>query len=128
MWHPGLERFGAAQLNDRFRATAGGPMTSPAWAGWMAVKVIWEAFLRSPQKSPPGLSAFFVADTTAFDGHKGMPLSFRRWDHQLRQPLYAVVPGVESVTEVPAPAKDDMSMRDLLDTIGDRDPGSACDD
>jgi hypothetical protein len=31
-------------------------------------------------------------ETTRFDGHKGQPLSFRRWDHQLRQPLYARTP------------------------------------
>ena len=125
MWHPELERFGAAQLNDRFRATAGGSMTSPAWAGWMAVKIIWEAFLRSPLKTPAALSSFLAADSTAFDGHKGVPLSFRRWDHQLRQPLYLVAPD-KKLTEVPVPATRDMSMRDLLDTMGDTDSGAVC--
>jgi hypothetical protein len=126
MWHPELERFGASQLNDRFRATAGDPMSSPAWAGWMAVKIIWEAFLRSPLKTPAALSSFLAADTTAFDGHKGVPLSFRRWDHQLRQPLYVFAPGSD-LTEVPVATSRGMSMRDQLDTIGDTDSGAACD-
>jgi hypothetical protein len=27
-----------------------------------------------------------------FDGHKGEALTFRKWDHQLRQPLYVAGP------------------------------------
>ena len=127
MWDHRLERFGASQLNDRFRAAARGPMTSAAWAGWMAVKVVWEAFLRSPVATPEALASFLLDETTAFDGHKGMPLTFRRWDHQLRQPLYVVVPGSADVTEVPRASSPRMSMRELLDTIGDRNSGATCD-
>jgi ABC-type branched-subunit amino acid transport system substrate-binding protein len=91
LWHPTLERFGAAQLNDRFRARFGAGMDGAAWAGWMAVKALWEASLRARTVEAAGLRAYFERDATQLDGHKGWALSFRPWDHQLRQPLYLIV-------------------------------------
>ncbi|HEV2736586.1 MAG TPA: ABC transporter substrate-binding protein, partial [Longimicrobiaceae bacterium] len=70
LWHPSLERFGAAQLNERFRARFAAEMDGPAWAGWMAVKALWEASLRARTSEPAGLRAHLASGTTRFDGHK----------------------------------------------------------
>jgi ABC-type branched-subunit amino acid transport system substrate-binding protein len=88
LWAPGLERFGASQLNDRYHARYETGMNGSAWAGWIAVKVVAEAALRTRSTSPAALLAYMEAPTTQFDGHKGWPLTFRGSDHQLRQPLY----------------------------------------
>ena len=125
LWHPSLERFGAGQLNDRYRAT-GKEMSSRAWAGWMAVKVAWETFLRASEPSGRAMAAHLERDSTHFDGHKGAPLSFRSWDHQLRQPLYVVSGEGNSVSEVPSLSRSDVPMRELLDTIGDREGQTRC--
>jgi hypothetical protein len=63
-------------------------MNGSAWAGWIAVKVVVEAALRTRSTSPAALLAYMEAPATQFDGHKGWPLTFRGSDHQLRQPLY----------------------------------------
>ena len=122
LWHRSLERYGAAQLNDRYTARFKRPMTSLAWAGWMAIKVAWEASLRAESIEPADLLAVLQKDETQFDGQKGAPLSFRTWDNQLRQPLYAVVPdsrGGRVVAELPDVGKnDEESMRELLDRFG----------
>jgi len=89
LWLPDLDRYGAAQLNERFTARFGEPMTGPAWAGWMAVKIALEASLRARSTDPAALAAALLAPGMRFDGHKGRALSFRRADHQLVQPLYA---------------------------------------
>jgi ABC-type branched-subunit amino acid transport system substrate-binding protein len=130
LWHSSLEKYGAAQLNDRYRARSGCPMTSAAWAGWFAIKCAWEASLRAQSTNPSALMEVFDKDETQFDGHKGAPLSFRRWDHQLRQPLYAVVfeANKERVAaEIPDIAKDSQqSMRDQLDRFGDSGTTPQC--
>jgi ABC-type branched-subunit amino acid transport system substrate-binding protein len=130
LWHPSLERFGAAQLNDRFRARFAAEMDGPAWAGWMAVKALWEASLRARTTEPAGLRAHLEREGTQLDGHKGWPLSFRAWDRQLRQPLYLVAPaegGTRVVGEVPArPAGEGPSARELLDGLGGGASASAC--
>lgn len=88
LWHPSLSRYGAAQLNERFRRRHGRAPGESGWAGWMAVKLLWEAALRARTTEAAALAAFLESDSAAFDGHKGEPLAFDRAGHQLRQPLY----------------------------------------
>ena len=112
LWHPDLERYGAAQLNYRYRNAFRGSMDSVAWAGWFAVKVLWESSLRA--EGTPGLRG-----DVQFDGHKGTGLTFRESDHQLRQPVYAVVKGTPP-REIPDLARSSGTSRDLLDSLIDR--------
>jgi hypothetical protein len=124
MWHPALERFGAGQLNTRFRARFGRDMTGEAWAGWMSVKVAVEAFLRAASPEPRALRGYLERSDTQFDGHKGVPLSFRSWDHQLRQPLYVTGNGGEVAEVPPAGGASTLNDRDLLDSLGGTTRGS----
>jgi hypothetical protein len=64
--------------------------------------------------------------TTQFDGHKGAPLSFRSWDHQLRQPLYAVARD-SVIAELPDVGRNsDQSITTQLDKYGDSESASKC--
>jgi ABC-type branched-subunit amino acid transport system substrate-binding protein len=107
LWAPRLERFGASQINDRYRDKYHEGMNGSAWAGWAAVKIAADAALRAQSAAPAKLLAYLEAPSTEFDGHKGWPLTFRLADHQLRQPLYIVVTSttagrrVQSVRDVP---------------------------
>jgi hypothetical protein len=132
LWSAGLERFGAAQLNDRFHARFGRYPDSAAWAGWFAVKVAWEASQRARAIDGDSIARHLERETTAFDGHKGVPLSFRSWDHQLRQPLYVrLVPGARDAPSgerpelVPVPA-DPAPSRASLDSLGTSDEATTC--
>lgn len=90
LWGSTLERYGAAQINDRYRAKYGVGMDGAAWAGWVAIKIASEAALRARSGEPARMLAYLENPAATFDGHKGWPLSFRSTDHQLRQPLYVV--------------------------------------
>lgn len=133
-WDARLDRFGAAQLNARYRARFSRPMDSNAWAGWFAVKVVWEASQRARAVDGATMTRYLEGDTAQFDGHKGVPLSFRRWDHQLRQPLY-VVPttsgahanaAAAAVAPMTVPATTEGSTREALDALGTREEASTC--
>lgn len=87
LWHPGLRRYGAAQLNERFLSRFGAGPDPAAWASWMAVKVLAEASLESGETDAPVLVDRLESPGTRFDGHKGEPLRFDSV-HQLLQPLY----------------------------------------
>jgi hypothetical protein len=87
MWDSSLTRFGADTLNKRFQSRFGSAMTAPAWAGWFAVKCVWEATLKSKATSAAGVVAWMERPSSRFDGHKGAPLYFDG-AHELVQPLY----------------------------------------
>ena len=90
-WHYELERFSARELNARFRRRWNAPMTETSWAAWAALKLVGEAVVRAGAGDGAALVAF-MESAPPFDGHKGEALTFRRWDHQLRQPLYVAGP------------------------------------
>jgi ABC-type branched-subunit amino acid transport system substrate-binding protein len=90
-WHHELERFSARELNGRFRRRWNAPMSETSWGAWAAVKLVGEAVVRAGASDGDALVAF-MESAPPFDGHKGEALTFRRWDHQLRQPLYVAGP------------------------------------
>ena len=88
-WHYELERFSARELNGRFRRRFNAPLAEASWAAWAAVKLAGEAVVRTGAGDGAALVAF-MESAPPFDGHKGEALTFRKWDHQLRQPLYII--------------------------------------
>jgi hypothetical protein len=126
-WDSSLSRFGADTLNQRFRTRFQTGMTSLAWAAWMAVKILWESALRQKSAEGSAIAIYLMRDSTQFDGHKGQPLSFRPWDHQLRQPIYVLSKDENKrrrVREVPELTSG--SLRDALDGLGNNRASSAC--
>lgn len=111
LWHAGLTRFGAAQLNERFEKHLRGQPSSGTWAGWMAVKVVWETALRTGRLDARVLAGSLLhPEQPGFDGHKGEALAFDGV-HQLRQPLYTVAGSLEHADE-------GLDASDRLDSAG----------
>jgi ABC transporter substrate binding protein (PQQ-dependent alcohol dehydrogenase system) len=123
-WAPHFERYGAPQLARRFARVAQRAMTSFDWAAYMAAKALLQAALE--QASGPTaaqvLKALNRPDFT-LDGFKGVRLSFRAWDRQLRQPLL-LSDGVAVVGS--APVDGVMHPNNVLDTLGTDAPESSC--
>jgi hypothetical protein len=84
-WRPDLNRFGAGELNERYLRRTGRGMTADAWVGWVAVKAVVEAALRSEAATPADLAT--ALRDLEFDGHKGVPLHFDD-KQRLVQPTY----------------------------------------
>ena len=101
-WHHTLERFSARELNGRFRRKFGSPLGEIGWAAWAAVKLVGEAVVRGGASNAAALVAY-LESAPPFDGHKGRALTFRKWDHQLRQPLYVIGPRPGGATGGDAP-------------------------
>ena len=126
VWHHALERYGAAQVNDRFGARFGRAMPEAAWPAWVAAKIAWEA-ASGPRATLPAPRRLAAAGAR-YDGHKGRPLDFRRWDHQLRQPLYVATrapDGAPRLASVP-PDGGETPSRTVLDRLGATAAESAC--
>lgn len=122
-WHAQWERYGGPQLNRRFVKLAQRPMTGQDWAAWVGVKSLVTAWVAEPQGTPQSLSARLRGGALQIDGFKGLPLSYRAWDGQLRQPvLLAHADGVVQT----APMEGVLHPTDTLDTLGVDEKESPC--
>jgi ABC transporter substrate binding protein (PQQ-dependent alcohol dehydrogenase system) len=123
-WAPHFERYGAPQLARRFARAAQRPMTSSDWAAYIATKAMLQAALEHSGAPNAGqvMKAMTRHDFT-IDGFKGVRLSFRPWDHQLRQPLL-LTDGIGVVGT--APVDGVMHAKNVLDTLGTDAAESAC--
>lgn len=122
-WHPTLEQWGAIQLQNRFREQAKRWMTETDYAAWLAVRAIGEAAARTRSVDFTRLREFLLSDGFALAGFKGVPLSFRRWDGQLRQPM--LLAGERSLVAV-APIEGFLHPKNELDTLGYDQPETQC--
>ncbi|MEO5736293.1 MAG: branched-chain amino acid ABC transporter substrate-binding protein [Variovorax sp.] len=123
-WAPHFERYGAPQLARRFARQARRPMTSFDWAAYVATKALLRAALQQPGiPSAARLSATLSQPGFTLDGFKGVQLSFRAWDHQLRQPM--LLSDGASVVGT-APVEGIMHAKNVLDTLGTDAPESPC--
>lgn len=127
LWEATLDAYGARELNARFRQRWGAPMDPSAWAGYESVKMLYETASFAGTLDGEKLVAYLERPQTSFDVHKGIGVSFRPWDHQLRQTLYLVKINREAknaldlatlVGELPAIYKPGTDPVERLDQIG----------
>ena len=119
-WSPRLERYGAPQLNRRFARANQRAMTGIDWAAWQAGKAVLQAAMAAPAAK---LAQTMVQPEFALDGGKGVRLSFRAWDRQLRQPL--VLTDGQGVIAL-APVEGILHPNNVLDTLGSDAPEKLC--
>jgi ABC transporter substrate binding protein (PQQ-dependent alcohol dehydrogenase system) len=97
-------------------------MDGPDWAAWASVKIIVQSVLRTRSVDFAKQRAFILGDSD-FDGAKGLAVSVRPWDHQLRQGILLAAP-YEVVAN--APIEGFFHRVNQLDTLGDDEPESKC--
>ena len=90
LWHWSLQRFGGEQLNQRFVRRFGRRMDSPAWSGWMAMKIALDAALHAKATYGAALRRQLADPRAQYDGQKGRPLRFDSATRELLQPRYRV--------------------------------------
>jgi ABC transporter substrate binding protein (PQQ-dependent alcohol dehydrogenase system) len=122
-WHWTWEHNGAPQINVRFNRSSGGRrMESADWAAWIAVKMVVQATLRTRSAEFAKQREFILSDT-GFDGYKGLAVSVRRWDQQLRQAVFLASPYAVVAS---APIEGFLHRTNTLDSLGDDEPETPC--
>ncbi|MBP2293022.1 ABC transporter substrate-binding protein [Azospirillum rugosum] len=122
-WHRAHESWGAAQLQSRFRTAFGRTMLPRDHAVWAAVRAVGEAATRTRSTDPASLMAYIKGPDFTLAGFKGVPLSFRPWDGQLRQPI--LLAADRSLVSV-SPQEGFLHPKTELDTLGHDQPETGC--
>ncbi|OWU75062.1 branched-chain amino acid ABC transporter substrate-binding protein [Marinibacterium profundimaris] len=122
-WHPGSEGWGGTQLQTRFEKHANRYMSGRDYLAWLAVRIVGEGVTRTESADPQTIRAYLRSDEFEIPGFKGLPLSFRPWNQQLRQGiLLADGPLVVSVS----PQEEFLHQTSQLDTLGYDEPETEC--
>jgi len=122
-WHRTHEQWGAVQLQNRFKEQAGRWMEEEDYAAYLAVRAIGEASVRAKSNQVQVIKDYLFSEAFALQGYKGVPLSFRAWDGQLRQPILLAAP--RSLVSV-APLEGFLHPKSELDTLGFDQPETTC--
>jgi ABC transporter substrate binding protein (PQQ-dependent alcohol dehydrogenase system) len=122
-WHRTHEQWGAVQIQNRFKELAGRWMEEQDYAAYLAVRALGEAATRTQSNELDKIKGYLLSDQFALQGYKGIPLSFRAWDGQLRQPVLLAAP--RSLVAV-APIEGFLHPKTELDTLGYDQPESTC--
>ena len=120
-WHAQFERFGAPQVVRRFAKATQRAMTAHDWASWMAGRALTGAALAAPKG--PGAAWAKALTGTELDGSKGVAMSFRPWDGQLKQTM--LLTDGQGVIGT-APIDGILHPKNALDTLGADAPEKLC--
>ena len=121
-WHPASEQWGGTQIQNRFDKANGRRMLSKDMPAWTAMRIVGEAATRTggdPEKIEPS-SAPTIFPSPPFKGQK---VTFRKWNWQLRQPIF-LGDGRGVVTT--SPQEGFLHQLSELDTLGVDQPETKC--
>jgi ABC transporter substrate binding protein (PQQ-dependent alcohol dehydrogenase system) len=111
------------QLHDAFERFAKRDMTERDYTAWLAVRVIGEAATRSGKNGIEDLRDYMLSDAFTVAGDKGVGMNFRKWDHQLRQPV--LIAGPRDIVSI-SPQEGFLHPKFLTDTLGYDQPETKC--
>lgn len=122
-WHRSYEQYAGTQMQHRFERFAKRVMTERDYSAWLAVRAIGEAVTRGGKTDVPSIRPYLLSDQFTVAGFKGAGLSFRTWDHQLRQPM--LITGARSLVSM-SPQEGFLHPKFLTDTLGYDQPETKC--
>ena len=91
-WSRVLDAWGSAQLQSRFVRANKRPMRPLDYQAWTAIRAIGEAATRAQSGDAKTIGAYMLRPDFEIAAFKGVPVSLRPWDRQLRQPILLVQP------------------------------------
>jgi ABC transporter substrate binding protein (PQQ-dependent alcohol dehydrogenase system) len=122
-WHRAHESWGAVQLQRRFEDLAQRWMTPIDFAAWLAVRSLGEASARTGSVARDEILDYMLSEEFELAGYLGLPVSYRTWNHQLRQPI--LVTGPRMVASV-SPQEGYLHPRSPMDSLGADEGESIC--
>jgi ABC transporter substrate binding protein (PQQ-dependent alcohol dehydrogenase system) len=122
-WDPSHEQWGAVQLQNRFIREFRRLMNARDNGAWLAMRIIGEAATRTNSNDPAKLRAYITGPDFSVAAFKGVRLTLRPWNQQLRQPILLTDGRV--VVSV-SPQEGFLHQFSELDTLGADKPETKC--
>ena len=122
-WHFAHEQWGGNQMQSRFLKDSKRLMTDIDFNSWIGVRAIGEAITRTKSLDSKIVLDKIMDEKFNLAAYKGKPVSFRKWNGQLRQPILLVTP--RALVSV-SPQIGFVHPKTELDTLGIDQPDTKC--
>jgi ABC transporter substrate binding protein (PQQ-dependent alcohol dehydrogenase system) len=122
-WDAAQEQWGAHQLQNRFLASFRRPMNARDNSAWLATRMIGEAATRLNSDNPEKIRAYLASPEFSVAAFKGVKLTLRPWNQQLRQPILL---SDGRMTVSVSPQEGFLHQVSELDTLGLDQPETKC--
>ena len=122
-WHRTHEQWGAVQLRSRFLKNFNRYMSPLDYSVWAAVRAIGEGATRTKSDQFDDIRSYLLGEEFSLAAFKGVPLSFRNWNGQLRQPI--LLAAARSLVSV-SPQQQFLHQFSQMDTLGFDRPEVSC--
>ena len=123
-WDPSYTEFGAMHFQNGLPKLAKRKPVERDYTAWLGGRALTDGIMRSGKTTPPEVKAYLLSDQFKLEGFKGQAMSFRPWDHQLRQPI--ILGGGTRVPVSVSPQEGFLHPTNVTDTLGFDAPETKC--
>jgi ABC transporter substrate binding protein (PQQ-dependent alcohol dehydrogenase system) len=123
-WDPSYTEYGAMHLQDALPKIAHRPPTERDYTAWLGFRAIADGAMKSGTTTPKDVKAYLLSDKFRLEGFKGQAMTFRPWDHQLRQPI--ILGGGTRTPVSVSPQEGFLHPTNVTDTLGFDQPETKC--
>jgi len=123
-WDPSYTEFGAMHFQNALPKIAHRKPVERDYIAWLGFRAIADGAMKSGKKTPKDVKAYLLSDKFRLEGFKGQAMTFRTWDHQLRQPI--ILGGGTRTPVSVSPQAGFLHPTYLTDTLGFDKPETKC--
>ena len=123
-WDKSYTESGAMHFQNAIPRLAKRPPVERDYTGWLAFRVLADSAMKSGKTAPEEVKAYMLSDAFKLEGFKGQAMTFRTWDHQMRQPV--ILGGGTRVPVSTSPQEGFLHPTNLTDTLGFDEPETKC--
>ena len=123
-WDKSYTESGAMHFQNAIPRIAKRPPVERDYTAWLAFRSLANSAMKSGKILPQEVKAYLLSDAFKLEGFKGQAMSFRTWDHQMRQPI--ILGGGTRVPVSTSPQEGFLHPTNLTDTLGFDAPETKC--
>ena len=123
-WDKSYTESGAMHFQNAIPRLAKRPPVERDYTAWLGFRSLADGAMKSGKTTPQELEQYLLSDQFKLEGFKGQAMSFRPWDHQMRQPV--ILGGGTRVPVSTSPQEGFLHPTYLTDTLGFDQPETKC--
>lgn len=123
-WDKSYTESGAMHFQNAIPRLAKRQPVERDYTAWLGFRALADSAMKSGKTTPQEVKAYMLSDDFKLEGFKGQAMSFRSWDHQMRQPV--VLGGGTRVPVSTSPQEGFLHPTNITDTLGFDKPETKC--